>query len=323
MAVKEVPTIHDVATLAGVSTGTVSRVLNKRPGVHPETRVRVQEVVERLGYTPSAVARELSGKGEALGILMAPGTRRLTPYFTLLYEMLVDAVWREGLRVEETLVDNAGLPLLPAKAYIMLGAHDHDHRVEHMERRKLPFVLLGVYPGAFWVAPDDIEGAYQATRHLLELGHRKILHVSGRPERQAERERIKGYRKALKEYGVNFEANMVIDGEFSTLQAYRKVRKVWEEGLRFSAVFAASDEMAVGTVAALEDLGIQVPKDVSVVGFDDLPELSTGLTTVRQDIAEIARTCVRLAKDAITGAKPYGVRVPVQLVVRGTTALRG
>jgi len=108
---QQTPTIQDVARLAGVSTGTVSRVLNQRPGVHPETRARVLEVVARLGYVPMQAARELTGKGDTVGILLAPGVRRYIPYFVLLFEHLSEALWQAGLRLEETPTDPAGLPL--------------------------------------------------------------------------------------------------------------------------------------------------------------------------------------------------------------------
>ncbi|RDI95219.1 LacI family transcriptional regulator [Meiothermus sp. QL-1] len=316
------PTIQDVARLAGVSTGTVSRVLNQRPGVHPRTRERVLEVVKRLGYVPMQAARELAGKGEVVGILLAPGVRRYIPYFVLLFEHLSEALWQEGLRLEETPTDPAGLPLRAARGYILLGAHDHDPRLEALAQAGVPHVLVGVYPGSFWVAPDDEAGGYAATRHLLELGHREIAHLTGQPHHQAGRERLRGYRRALEAYGVAYRPELVLDGDFSTLTAYRVLRRAWEGGLRFSALFAASDEMAVGARAALEDLGLRVPQDVSLVGYDDLPEVGEGLTTIRQDIAQIARIAAGLLREALGGAEPRGVRVPVRLVVRGTTRLK-
>lgn len=316
---RRVPTIGDVARVAGVSTGTVSRVINGRSGVHPQTRERVLEVVERLSYVPMQAARELTGHTETVGILLAPEVRRYIPYYLLFFEHLAEALWREGMRLEETPTDPAGLPLKAAQAYVLMGAHDHDPRIETLTQQGTPFALIGVYPGAFCVAPDDEAGGYAATRHLLELGHRSILHLTGQPQHQAGRERLAGYRKALRAYRVGDET--VLDGDFSTLTAYRAVRRAWEGGLRFSAVFAASDEMAVGAMAALEDVGVSVPLEVSVVGYDDLPEIGATLTTVRQDIAEIARTATQLVQAAISKESPHGIRIPVQLVVRGSTSL--
>lgn len=322
MDTRRMPTISDVARLAGVSTGTVSRVLNQRAGVHPATKAKVLAVVDQLGFVPMQAARELTGRTDMVGILLSPDVRRYTPYFVLLFEHLTEALWREGMRLEETPSDRAGLPLSSAQGFVLLGAHDHDPRLEALSLQGIPYVLIGVYPDSFWVAPDDGSGAYAATRHLLELGHREILHITGHPHHQAGRDRLNGYKKALEVYQVSYRPELVLDGDFSTLAAYRATRKAWEGGLRFSGVFAASDEMAVGAMAALEDLGQSVPLNVSVVGYDDLPEIGTHLTTVRQDISEIARTAVRLLKEAISGTTTHGVRVPVQLVVRGSTSLK-
>ncbi len=309
--------------MANVSVGTVSRALNDRPGVSPSTRSRVLEAVRALGFVPNAAARELVGKSTAVGLLFAPGVRRYTPYFALLLEALSEALWQEGLRVREVTADLRGLPLEGAAAYLLLGAHDHDPRIEVLQAEGRPFVLIGTYPGVFWVAPDDQKGGYLATRHLLELGHEEIALLTGHLHHQAGRERLLGYKKALLEAGLTFRSEMVLDGNFEALSAYRSVRRAWEGGLRFTALFAASDEMALGAWAALEDLGLRVPEDVSLVGYDDLPDLERKPTTVHQDIPAIAQEAVRLLKEAMNGGTPVGRRVPVHLVPRGTSARRG
>jgi len=313
-------TIREIARLANVSVGTVSRALNNRPGVSPETRARILQLAKELGFTPSPVARELVGFPRTVGLLLAPGVRRYTPYFALLLEALSEALAKEGLRVREIPTDSAGLPLEEALGFILLGAHDHDPRVEHLKKAGKPFVLIGAYPDVFAVAPDDVEGGYQATRHLLELGHREVAHLTGHLHHQAGRERLLGYRKALEERGLPLKPELILDGGFDPLAAYRAVRRAWEGGLRFTALFAASDEMALGAKAALEDLGLRIPLDVSLVGYDDLPEVGQELTTVHQDIPTIAEEAVLLLKRALAHEAPVAKRVPVRLVVRGTTA---
>lgn len=320
---KRATTIREIARLANVSVGTVSRALNGRPGVSPGTRARILEVAQAVGFVPNAAARELAGMSSAVGLLFAPGVRRYTPYFALLLEALTEAFWQEGLRVAEVPTDPRGLPLAEARAYLLLGAHDHDPRIESLRAQGKPFVLIGTYPGAFWVAPDDPEGGYLATRHLLELGHTEIAIVTGHLHHQAGRERLEGYKRALHEAGLPFRPELVLDGRFEALAAYRAVRRTWQEGLRYSALFAASDEMALGAWAALEDLGLRVPEEVSLVGYDDLPDLERSLTTVHQDIPTVAKEAARLLKEAMAGRPPMGVRVPVYLVPRGTSARRG
>lgn len=323
MDLRRQPTITDVARLSGVSTGTVSRVLNQRPGVHPETRARVLEVVQKLGFVPMQAARELTGHTDTVGILLAPGTRRYIPYFIHLFEHLNEALWRDSLQLTETPVDKVGLPLEPARGYILLGAHDHDPRIEYLHSNQIPFVLIGVYPHSFWVSPDDENGSLEATRHLLELGHTQLVHLTGDVSFQAGRERFQGFKRALEHKGLTYNPEQLLNGDFTSLGAYRVITKCWNRGQHFTGIVAASDEMAVGAVAALEDLGVKVPLEVSVVGYDDLPEVGENLTTMRQDISEIARTAVRLLKEAIAGVKPYGIRSPVRLVVRKTTSQIG
>lgn len=316
-------TIREIARIANVSIGTVSRALNGRPGVNRETRERVMAAVKALGYAPNPVARELVGKPSTVGLLLAPEVRRYTPYFILLLENLAEELWKVGLRVKEVATDTRGIPLEEARGYVLLGAHDHDPRVEALQKTGHPFVLIGVHPGVFWVAPDDLAGGYLATRHLLELGHEEIAILTGYLHHQAGRERLMGYRKALLEAGRPFRPEMVLDGEFSALSAYRAVRKAWEGGLRFTGLFAASDEMALGAWAALEDLGLCVPEEVSLVGYDNLPEVGERLTTIHQDLPTIAREVTNLLSLALEGEAPLGKRVPVHLVPRGTTARRG
>ena len=179
---------------------------------------------------------------------------------------------------------------------------------------------MGHCQGVRWVMPDDYQGGLEATRHLLRLGHQDILHVSGHMTNQAFHDRHRGYLDALKEAGLKPNPKFLLDGGFTTLGAYRSVRKAYEQGLRFSAIFAASDEMAIGSMVALEDVGLKVPLDISVVGFDDLPEIGEKLTTVHQDIRILAATAITLLKEGLQGQAIRHDIVPVQLIVRGTTA---
>lgn len=313
-------TIKDVAREAGVSTGTVSRVLNKRRGVRPETRATVLATVERLAYHPDLAARELSFRQTTrVGLSISKNSRRLTPFFMLFLEYLVEELQTGGYRVEEIPTQSDGLLEHLSDAVVLFGAHD-DPRVPYLQDKDIPFVLIGHQPGVRFIMPDDFNGGLQATNHLLRLGHREIVHMGGPRHAQVAFDRYSGYFAALNAADVHKASGFVLDGDFSSLEAYRALRKAHREGLRFSAVFTASDEMALGVLAALEDLGLSVPGDVSVVGFDDLPEIGEGLTTVRQDIGEVAARAVRLLKEGLRGEPVRHEVVPVKLIVRGTTA---
>lgn len=318
----ERPTIADVAREAGVSTGTVSRVLNDRPGVKARTREEVRAAIERLAYRPDSAARELSRPSTRIGLHVASDSRRLIPFFMLFLEHLMSELQTGGYRLEELPSRDDGMPLHLSDGMVLFGAHDDDLRIPYLVERGVPFVLIGHCDGVRWVMPDDYRGGLEATRHLLRLGHREIVHVSGLMNHQAFHDRYCGYRDALAEAGIEAKPERLLDGDFTSLGAYRAVRKALEQGLAFSAVFAASDEMAVGVIAALEDLGLRVPSDVSVVGFDDLPEIGEKLTTIRQDIPGIVRIAVALLREALDGKPIRHEVVPVKLIVRGTTARR-
>lgn len=320
---KQRPTIQDVAAAVGVSTGTVSRVLNDRPGVRARTRAQVLSAVEHLGYRPDTAARELSlRQATRIGFNIPSSSGLLSPFYGLFLKHLREGFQADGLRLEEIPVRTDGLPAHLADGMVLFGLHDDDPRIPYLHAQGVPTVLIGHAQGERWTRSDDYGGGREAARHLLRLGHTGIAHVSGDLSGQAAFDRYHGYRDALREAGIEPESELLISGNFETLTAYRALRRAVEGGLRFSAVFAASDEMAVGVLAALEDLGLRVPVDVSVVGFDDLPNVGRHLTTVRQDIGRIAEVAVTLLKEALAGEPVRHEIIPVRLIARGTTAKR-
>lgn len=315
-------TIRDVAEAAGVSIGTVSRALNARSGVHAATRRRVMDAAMALAYDPDRAARELSNRrAVSVGLSMAQGYRRLTPFFALFLEHLGAHLAMSGLRVDDLPTRSDGLPARDADAYVLLGAHPDDPRIGHLASTGRPFVLVGRHPGVRCVAADDEAGGRLAAEHLLRLGHRDVVLLTGQPHAQAMADRARGFTTALADAGSPAPTQLVAD-DGSSLGAYRVLRTHLESGARPTAVFAATDEMATGCIAAAADLGRRVPADLSVVGFDDLPEIGVGLTTVRQDFEALARETVALLHEALRGDEPRSVRLPVTLISRGTTAER-
>lgn len=322
-------TIQEVADHAGVSIGTVSRVLNERPGVSASTQRRVQASIAKLDYRPDHAARALSKTAMTIGISLAAGTKRLRPFFTLFLEQLILESQQRGYRFEEVPAGPDGLPSWLPNGVILHGAHEDDPRLRHLCERRVPFVLVGREAGVRWVAPDDERGGYEATSHLVKLGHTEVLHLSGLMSHQASQDRYAGYERALLEAGIEPLHDWLLEGNYTTLGGYRAVRRAFEERSSIAtAIFATSDEMAIGAVAALQDLGLRVPFDVSVVGFDDLPEVADrldlpgGLTTVRQDVTVLTATAVVLLEEALRGEPVRSQTLPVQLVARGTTARR-
>ena len=325
--------IQAVAEEAGVSISTVSRVLNGKPGVGAVKREHVLSVIKRLGYQPDPAARELSFRQPTrVGFNNAYGVRRLIPFFTLYREHLFAELYRHGFRAEDIVAEPGGLPSKLTDVLVLTSLLEDDPRISYLHQRGVPFVVLGHAEGAHWVAQDNYGGGRLAAEHLLRLGHERFAFLSGEHAyrqtvkvpllHQASQERFSGYRDALLDAGRELEDRHVLQCDYTSLGAYRAVASICRAPLRFSALFAATDELAVGAVAAFEDAGYHVPRDVSVVGFDDLPEVSEGLTTVRQDIPQLAEATVALLKEAIAGEPVRHIEVSVRLVVRGTTAKR-
>lgn len=312
------PTIDDIAQAAGVSKGTVSRVINGHATVAAPTRQRVQEVMAHLGYVPDPAARHLSWRtGRTLGLSFAPGDPLLSPYHVLFRQALEEHTASHGVQLVNLRADLTRLARLPSAVLVMHATED-DPRLSLLRGRGVPAVLIGHQPGSFWVAPDDEGGAALATEQLLRAGHRDLAYL-GAGDSQVAQDRERGFRRAAAAAGARTH---VIGADFTVLGGYRATRRAWEGGLRWTGLFAQSDESAAGAIAALEDLGVRVPGDVSVVGFDGLPELPlpVPLTTVAQDIGRIARTALALMQEATSGRPPRGEFVPVHLVPGATVA---
>lgn len=312
------PTIDDIARAAGVSKGTVSRVINGHRAVAPHTRARVQAVMSGLGYLPDPAAQHLSWRtGRTLGLSLDQSDPMLSPYHVLFREALEQHTAPLGMQLVNLRADLTRLARLPS-AVLVLHATEDDARWRLLRERGVPAVLIGHQPGAFWVAPDDEGGARLATRHLLDAGHRQLAYLGSGPSQVAQ-DRERGFVQAARAAGA---AITLIEADFTVLGGYRAARRAWERGERWTGLFAQSDESAAGAVAALEDLGLRVPEDISVVGFDGLPELPLplSLTTVAQDIGRIARTALELMQEAMSGHAPRGEFIPVHLVSGSTVS---
>jgi DNA-binding LacI/PurR family transcriptional regulator len=325
------PVMSDVGRLAGVSHQTVSRVINGSPHVRPETRARVMAAMNELGYRPNPVARALvTGRSKTLGVvsfdttLYGPastlfGIERAAHeagYFiivasleTLNRSSVVDAV--ERLRrqgVEGILViapyQEAGEALLHAPTDIPLVA------AEAGPDQDFPVVAV-----------DQAAGAVSATQHLLDLGHETVWHISGPRNFTESRQRAEGWRAALEAAGAEVPEPLV--GDWSPRAGYELGRQLSADPA-VRAVFVANDQMALGVLRATHEAGREVPRDLSVVGFDDIPEAAyflPPLTTVRQDFIEMGRRSLEtLLRTIETGQRTGSASlVPPELIVRAST----
>ncbi len=331
--------IKDVAREVGVSTATVSRALRGLPRVSEETRVKVLQVAARLDYVASPHAASLaSGQTRAVGVIVPFVTRwfygsviqgaeellREAGYDLLLYNLAGDEAARH--RVFQT-----HLLRKRVDAVLVLSLNPTDEEVAALAKLDRPVAVVGAtVEGWSSVRIDDVETARIAVRHLVELGHRRIGYVGGSLEEQldfaAPLDRLNGYRAAMADAGLTVEPSMEVVGDFTVRGGLAATRLLLDVEPRPTAVFAASDEMAVGAVHAVREAGLRVPEDVSVIGIDDheMAEFFE-LTTVAQPVREQGQLAARLLLEALDDdfddpPTPPTITVPTRLVVRRTTA---
>jgi LacI family transcriptional regulator len=326
------PTIFEVARVAGVSTGTVSRALNNRAGVNVDTRAKVLEVVEQLGYVPDVGARQLARRSRTvIGITRFTSNSLRNPYYTLLVDLIQEALVDGGYVVRILENDDPG----NCAGVIVPGVHLTDSRPEELRRRKIPFVVISDADNIehdAWVEVDNRFGMQQVMQHLIGLGHWRIAHLTGGPIDQTApmdlktfgqtaQVRLEAYRAVLEESNLKFDPALVLDGQFSELGAYRAIMQALESGLQFTALACASDEMALGAMQALEDRGLHIPEDISVTGFDDLPleSVRSCLTTVHQPLRLLGHTAATIMLELLEGKPARGQLLPVRLVVRSSS----
>jgi LacI family transcriptional regulator len=328
-------TIREIAGLAGVSIATVSRVVNGRGDVAPETRELVTRVIREHGYTTNRSARALSGGRTGLVGWAMPLVR--ADYFAAILAGALEAVYEEELRMVlcttlhehdrevsllERLADgttDGGIILLPEESSNELVA---------LQQSGFPFVVVDprvpLNEGIPAVSAAHRAGAKAATDHLLALGHRRIGHISGRAGWAATEERIEGYHGALAAAGVLPTSDLVAEGNYETPSGFAAANVLLDLPDPPTAIFAANDNMAAGVLRAARERELSVPGDLSVVGFDDA-ELATvvspQLTTVRQPLAELGRTAVSLLTRMLERQRVEALRVELatRLVVRETT----
>ncbi len=329
-------TIRDVAARAGVSVATVSKVINGRYGVAAATTARVQAVIDDLGYEASLVAQSLRNhRTNVIGILVAD----LEPFSAELlkgaahairgsgYEMVVysaggHAADRPGWerrylsRLSGTLIDGAIL-VTPTVVNVNYGA---------------PIVAIDPHAGQSdlpTIDSDNLRGGHLATSHLIDLGHRRIAMITGRPDLQSAQLRETGYRQALAAAGIDVPEDLIAAGDYDPDASAAATRYLLGLPEPPTAIFAANDVSAIAAMTAATDLGHSVPSDLSIVGFDNIPESALAtppLTTVNQPIQQMGEQSIRLLLELIAGRTPdtTHITLPTTLITRHTTQpLRG
>ncbi|MFM9608902.1 LacI family transcriptional regulator [Streptomyces sp. V2] len=332
------PTLAVVAREAGVSVPTASKVVNGREDVAPETRRRVTEALDRLGYVrrprfdaskpPRLVDLVVHSLDSSWSGAVLHGVEQAA------HEAGLDVVVSAGLgrsargdRPQRGWLDK--LTTRGSAGVLFNLAELTDSQYAWLEQHRIPYVMIDPAheppPGAVSVGAANWQGGVSATEHLLALGHERIAVIAGRRRKQCSNARVAGYRSALAAAGLPQRPEYIRYGCFEESTARQRMRELLDLPEPPTAVFVCSDHMALGVYEALAEHGLSVPDDISVVGFDDLPEsrwASPGLTTVRQPLGEMAATALRLLVRMMDGERPEGTRTELstRLVVRASTA---
>lgn len=313
------PTLTMVAERAGVSVATVSRSLHGDPAVVAKTRAHVLQVCKDLGYAPSMAGRRLKqGAKAVVGLSLGARDHAAGRYVALIHQALSQQLARSGWSVE--LIHSADFHRgLDVGGLILIGVQADDPRIAALGDSDIPVVSVGHDAPGFRVAPDDAAGARLAIDHLLGLGRRRLAVIASRDVRGDLSLRIQAALAGIRAAGIEPLLLEMQPQTTPTLEGYRTVARAVAAGaLPFDGLFCETDEAALGAQAALEDAGISVPGQVALMGFDDLPGLAGRLTTIRQDIPQIAGAAIGLLDEARQGRKPRAVLLPVQLMKRET-----
>jgi LacI family repressor for deo operon, udp, cdd, tsx, nupC, and nupG len=329
---KSSPTIRDMAAALGLSVATISRVLARPEMVKPETRKRVMKAIETMGYRPNFLAQALARSETRLAFFIVP---ILSPFFLDVMDGVEQAAQEDGYFV---LMANARRDLQRIQTFY-----------EQVAARRADGVLLLtgllppslIPPKAVWpptiivaepiddprgitVAVDHAEAAHIALRHLCGLGHKKIVHIGGPLRTLSSRERRRGFEEALRDAGLPFSPELAIEGNFDVETGEKAIVTFFENGIEPTAVFAANDEIALGAIRGAHRLGLRVPDDISIVGFDNqhfLEAFEPGLTTVNIPRFDIGYQAMkRLVRKIANDKDVTSLRLPTELIVRETTA---
>jgi LacI family transcriptional regulator len=332
--------IRKLAKLAGVSVSTVSKALNGYPDIGDETKRKILKLAKEIDYLPNTMARGLITKstktvGVFFGDQMNSGfdSPFLTDYFYSIknvlgeagYDLLIFSNQKRDTSSYKAICHEKGVD---GVILVLTGKRRTDEKI-HELHESFPTVYIDSLPidkmKVNFVESDNEMGAYEATDYLIGLGHRNILKIGGDQIAKGSFDRIDGYKRALEQHGILFDEKRVLYGLYNQETAYQVVTKYFAKKRDVSAVFASSDMMAYGAIQALRDLGLDVPGDISVVGFDDIDSAkyyNPPLTTVHQQRQRMGETAAQILielmdnNDGIT----RHVRIPTKFTVRGSCA---
>ena len=301
------PTIKDVASLARVHPSTVSRVINDDSRISEKTKEKVLLIIKKLGYTPNAIARGLKTKRtHTLGMLIPDITN---PFFAEIARGVEDTANKNNFNVilcntdDKLKKERTYLEILRGKRVdgLILGtAHIRDKSILELEKKKFPYILVsrnieGLDKNCIIV--DDVAGGLMATEHLINMGHRRIAHITGPLKVRGSINRLEGYKLALEKHQIEYKEELVEEGDFRIKGGYQAMKKFLKLPEPPTAIFAANDLLALGAMQVIQKRKYHIPKDFCIIGFDDIRLASfvyPPLTTVRQPMLEMGALAVKM-----------------------------
>lgn len=327
------PTLEEIAHLAGVSRSTVSRVINEQTSVKEETRERVLQVIQEANFRPSTAARRLAGGRSGIyGLVIPMGVATLftDPYFPILLQSVSATcnsqaysvmLWLAEPEHERNMIGQIiNNDILDG--VIVSSMAINDPIITALENSHVPFVLIGrdpYHPSASFIDIDNRGGARKIVNHLIKQGRKRIATITGPQNMIASLDRLDGYKQALSEAGLSVDPEMIKDGKFTDNGGYRSTVSLLDK--QPDAIFAASDLMCLGVLRALNERDYQVPDDIAVVGFDDAPFSKTtepALTTVVQRTDQLGSRAVEILTELIENSNPFSMHdiIPTEIVIR-------
>lgn len=336
-------TSQELAKLCGVSKTTVSRVINNDPKVKEETRQVVLEAMKKYNYVPSTSARRLAGiDSRIIGVfimdinLSGSKTRvSKSSYFSNLTNLIIDKANNHGFQVlvsiitREQQMEEVKNLFMSRTIFsgIVIGGFNQSEEIDSIRKLNFPIIVIDkaceeneVDSHSLFLNIDNFTGAYKATKHLIEQGHKSIGHIAGDMRKFSAIERLKGYKAALKDAGIQYSDELVYEGDFQEVGGYNQVEKLIRNS-SVTAIFAANDGMAIGAIKKMMDMGYHVPKDYSIVGFDNIDMgnyITPTLSTVHCQFEEFARISI-LALEYFIEHKHFEkqeVKVKPELIIR-------
>jgi LacI family transcriptional regulator len=327
-------TIMDVAEEAGVSFSTVSRVVNNKSYVKEETRKKVLQAMTRLGYQANLTARSLAGgRSNVIGLLVVDLT---TQYLGEImrgiddvlaanqYELMLYTTHRRKTK-ESAYVNMMARGL--ADGLLIVLPREPEAYLESLRQREFPHVLIdqyGIDDADISVTAANHQGGYEATKHLIDLGHKRIGIITGWTDMISAQHRLEGYKAALADHGIPLDSELIFEGDFTQACGFNGASQFLNLYEPPTAVFASNDVSAVGVIDAARAHGLSVPDQLSVIGFDDIPMAATlnpQLTTMHQPLQEMGRSATQLLLNLVDNSKekPTSIVLPTKLILREST----